>query len=205
MRTVSGDGTYAIRTSSFQSIAELRDIYLTAGNLARPQFSADTEACYIVPIAGEVRFESAATNLSLTPGNVYQIPVRLLEEARFTNMFNEEAINVLVIETRSSVPCDEIRAFSLTLNDMNRMVDAEGSGLVFKVGVYDSRTRDLIKIDHPNSISLCYVINGSFEIAERLLEYKDALLLWDHAEVDFEALSEAAILLHINLTKSVSC
>jgi redox-sensitive bicupin YhaK (pirin superfamily) len=39
------------------------------------------------------------------------------------------------------------------------------------------------------------VIEGAFEVQDRLLHAKDGLAVWDTNEIDFEALSNDAILL----------
>ena len=52
----------------------------------------------------------------------------------------------------------------------------------------------------PNQLSssvLCYAIGGSFEVADRLLNHRDALYFWGAGEITFETLSEESIILFI--------
>jgi hypothetical protein len=52
------------------------------------------------------------------------------------------------------------------------------------------------------SAMMVYIINGSFEVDGRLMEHRDALLVWDTDSIEYEALSEAAIILLIEFSPS---
>ena len=43
------------------------------------------------------------------------------------------------------------------------------------------------------------VINGAFEIQNRLLENRDAIILWEITELEFEALSENALIIFFEI------
>ena len=50
-------------------------------------------------------------------------------------------------------------------------------------------------MQNKNNGIYAFIIEGVFEVQDRLLHTKDALDLWNTDEIDFEALSNGAILL----------
>ena len=66
------------------------------------------------------------------------------------------------------------------------------------IGKYAGRHEDVFSIENPKSDVFVLVIEGAFEVDNRLVETKDALSFSGRTEgIEFEALSEGAILLII--------
>ncbi len=63
------------------------------------------------------------------------------------------------------------------------------------MGKYDGRKKGDYVLKNKNNGVFAFVIEGVFEVHDRLLHAKDALAIWDADEIDFEALSNGAILL----------
>ncbi len=67
------------------------------------------------------------------------------------------------------------------------------------LGLYKLRKKDVFTAKHQSSY-MVFIISGAFEVNDRLLESRDALLI-EHTElIDFEALSDNALMLIIELT-----
>ena len=62
-------------------------------------------------------------------------------------------------------------------------------------GVFDGRREAEYRLENPENGIFAFVINGAFELENRLLEARDGLALWDTDKLELEALSENAILL----------
>lgn len=62
-------------------------------------------------------------------------------------------------------------------------------------GFFDGRQGAAYPLEDLKNGILAYVINGTFELENRLLESRDALAVWNLETVEMEALSENAIIL----------
>lgn len=65
-------------------------------------------------------------------------------------------------------------------------------------GLYELRTKDFLTIDKKNNYMI-FIISGAFEVNDRLLEVREALLIEDTDLIDFEALSSNALIQIIEL------
>jgi quercetin 2,3-dioxygenase len=65
------------------------------------------------------------------------------------------------------------------------------------IGQYGGRSEDIFKLESPKNQVFAYVIDGTFEVQGRLLQANDTLKLWNAVSIDFEALSNDAIILII--------
>lgn len=63
------------------------------------------------------------------------------------------------------------------------------------IGLYDGRKKGNYTLQNPKNGLFTFVANGAFEFENRLLESRDGLSISRITSVDFEALSENAILL----------
>lgn len=78
------------------------------------------------------------------------------------------------------------------LNHFNTISLTTGS---LSIGVFTGRTKGVYPLKPASASAMVYVIHGAFELEDRLLEQNDALLIWNKEKIEFEALSEHAILL----------
>ncbi|KAA5532934.1 pirin family protein [Paenimyroides baculatum] len=65
-------------------------------------------------------------------------------------------------------------------------------------GLYELRTKDFLTIDKKNNYMI-FIISGAFEVNDRLLEAREALLIENTDLIDFEALSNNALIQIIEL------
>lgn len=82
-------------------------------------------------------------------------------------------------------------------NKLNRLFEIE-RGLGF-IGFYDGRKEGFYNLKNSKNGVFVFVIQGAFEIENRLLEAKDGLALKEVSEIEWEALSENAVLLVIEV------
>lgn len=149
----------------------------------------------IFPVAGGILVTDAGSQHQLSPEELYCYSGNNEKEIWIENPYPADTINFLHICINQ--PDGQVAATiaALSITEKNRMVQAMAGCL--KVGVYDSRVKDRITLSPGCNRVFTYVINGSFEVEERLMEYRDGLCLWDVSELEFEALSETAIILVI--------
>ncbi|MDR6465596.1 hypothetical protein [Chryseobacterium sediminis] len=67
------------------------------------------------------------------------------------------------------------------------------------IGLYNGRAEGYYALKESNKSIFGMVINGAFEFQNRLIENRDAILLWDLEELEFEALSENALILFMEI------
>ena len=113
---------------------------------------------------------------------------------------HDESISVLVISIAhlNSGLDDKTELKKITFKGKNEFSSIENLDCL-TIGVFDSRTKGTYKQTATTENILLYTINGTFEVENRLLNQRDCLLLKNKSEIEFEALTEFAILLIIQL------
>lgn len=66
-------------------------------------------------------------------------------------------------------------------------------------GLFSGRAEGFYALQNKECSIFAMVVNGAFEFQNRLLENRDAILLWGINEIDFEALSENAIIFFLEI------
>lgn len=115
-----------------------------------------------------------------------------------TNPYPTETVQYLQIrfkEKTDLLPNSELTAFDISdknkLLTINRNQNYENRILI---GQYDGREEGNFACN-PDKAIFVFVIKGAFEVQNRLLEKRDGLSLRNVTEVEFEALSNQAIIL----------
>lgn len=73
------------------------------------------------------------------------------------------------------------------------------------IGIYQSRSKENYILKNSQNGIFVYVINGAFDVQGRLLEYRDGLSLWNLGEMEFEALSDNAIIIVFEINFNTGC
>lgn len=179
------------------AIAYCHDVILSAGSTIR-YGSGENMLEIVLPVSGAVSYSDVAVTFKpLASGEVLLADNRLPYSLQ--NPYSNSVVNYLQIGLHAKGMCSEMMVRPVNLKKHNEpaslSLDACGAGLYGYVGVYQGRAKgSYILKDQSNGVFI-YIINGAFEVAERLMEYRDGLSLWNTASVDFESLSESGILL----------
>jgi len=193
------EGSHTHRTV-FEQPARLDDVFLQAGaSLAVPPSGLPGQVLVMPVVGGALLTTAMEAERAVLPGSLYAVPAG--ETFTLTNPFEHETVNVLLL--LAPVPaaaCAAVQEWELPLTAKNVLVGPANSAVPVRVGLYDSRVKGTLSALDPTAYALCYVLNGSFEIEDRLVEHRDALLLWETPTIEFEALSETAILLYLEFT-----
>jgi hypothetical protein len=119
----------------------------------------------------------------------------VVDNFKITNPYKEELVNYLYIEFKLKTP-GVIADLDLKQNSLNEIIP----GHHYYIGKYDGRRDDIYKLSGEAAGVFVFVISGAFEVANRLLQSRDGLALWNIKEFDFEALSSDAIVLILEVT-----
>ena len=196
---VEAAGSHVYRTI-FEQQARFDDVFLLPGASCQGDAAGLAGQLLVLPIVGGALLTTAQeTDRALLPGCLYTIPAADVATCTFTNPFEHETVNLLLLYAAvpAAARATAVQEFQLPLTAKNVLVPTKNQALPAQVGVFDSRTKGTIAARSTGGFSLCYVLNGSFEIEDRLAEHRDALLLWETPTIEFEALSETAILFYL--------
>ncbi|MEI9917409.1 MAG: hypothetical protein WDO14_01235 [Bacteroidota bacterium] len=154
--------------------SNLKDETLAAGA------SVEHKNVLLIPLVGDI-----FTTQRLSPGQAQLTS----KEITVTNPYEEELVNYLVIETHLLI--DGIIDFEFDQNELTILFPG------IYIGKYDGRRDDVLRTETKNA--LVFIIAGAFEVQNRLLEPRDGLELSEVTEIEFEALSNEAILLIVDV------
>lgn len=185
----------------------LNDETLGAGNTIFRHIDENTDIL-ILPLVGGVIFrDSFGTESTIgteqigifsgEKGNAYQL----------TNPYKKELVNYLQIWVKGGKkfkPGSAGRDFDFSqrnalipiFGDTELPMHSKTTGFI---GIYDGRKEGVYPLRNPENGLFVFVINGAFEFDNKLIENRDALAIVGAQSVEFEALSENAMLLVIEV------
>lgn len=199
----------------FGALQLLNDDLLKAGHTISMQVESPTDVV-ILPIVGGLEYKSSVGNgfleagqvqiFSLSPGMAYTI----------INPYESELINYIAIWLTNVSPAftpgtQQIQFDLQTKNELLPLFDANSqeptNQQVFRgfIGRYDGREEGIYPLtDQHASGVFVFILSGVFEVQNRLLHERDGLALMgvQNNEVDFEALSNDALLLVLEVPLS---
>lgn len=127
-----------------------------------------------------------------------------------TNPYETDLINFLQLWFINSSPTFQAayHTFSFDLenhkNQLLPLFSIQNGDCQGFIGQYTGRSEDVFKIKNPKNGVFIFIIEGAFEVQNRLLESRDGLALTDVEFVEFEALSNDAILILLEIPLSNS-
>lgn len=193
----------ALSREPFGLLLALNDETLGPGNTIFRHIEENTDIL-IVPLVGALIFRDSFGNentietqqvgiFSGEKGNAYQL----------TNPYSKELVNYLQIWIKGSDVFKTVSAqHEFSLATRNELLPVFGigaseisSGACGYIGLFDGRKEAAYHLQHPDHGIFVFVISGAFECENRLVESRDGLALINVAEIEFEALSDNAMLL----------
>ncbi|HWB64762.1 MAG TPA: hypothetical protein VG603_14700 [Chitinophagales bacterium] len=197
-RVNTGEKSSHVYTSRYHNEIVVNDIFVPAGQSINLGFTGFGQTI-LFPVVGNLPFmKNAEEEKTLSPGDIFSYTEQPGDIITIKNPYADDTINFLQIglKTKQQTLLPEVSTINFT--EKNCLVSAKGNAANIKAGIYDSRVKGTMKLDKDDGSVFAYIINGSFEIDGRLMEYRDGLFEWGLAETEFEALSATAILLLID-------
>jgi hypothetical protein len=182
----------------FGSLKILNEEILAPQHCISRVIKADTNVI-ILPLFGGIEYKD---NFGITEFlRVEQIRTIVAEEDRTVEIFNpyeNENVSFLTIhfqkETQYFKNYFQRSEIDLTIrNKLIRLIETEEA--VCFIGVYDGRKEGFYTLKNSKNGVFTFVVNGAFEVEDRLLEAKDGLSMKNTEVIEWEALSENAVLL----------
>ena len=172
---------------------------------ARKWRVGEGEAILLIPIVGSVEFQTNASDSGIVEaGEIHLITFEKSAAIEVSNPFRTELINFLHIWFSRDTGMAIGRAVSHKFDlDQQRnlivpLVSLNGSMHVSaRIGKFDGRTDCVYSLEDAGNGVFVFVIEGAFEVENRLLQHRDGLILWSTEKIEFESLSNNAIILII--------
>lgn len=172
----------------------LNDDVVKGGHTLRYSFDEDT-VVLLLPVVGTLISRFNAGSVAVEVGQSLLIPVERGEVVHITNPWQEDLINFISVAWRTTV-IKEFMHHSFDLENPNQLTTLQYSDRnVFSIGKFAGRADSTYKMNSTSKGVMVLALEGAFEVQNRLLHPRDALALWNTDEIEFEALSQGAILL----------
>ena len=188
---------------SLGSLQRLNDETLAAGRTITVTADVDT-LVVLLPLVGGVAVTGANESKTVAEAGQVQLHYkRAGESTMITNPYEEELVNYLQLcfQCRHIQPKQALTlAFDID-GEQNNLVELftvmQNERLVAKayIGKLDGRMEATHHLLSETNGVMAFVVQGAFEVENRLLESRDGLAPWNTATVELEALSNDAIIL----------
>jgi len=182
-----------LKEGPFYNLSVVNDETLAGG--ASVQHKVEKEfsmAAVVIPLVGDI-----VTTERISPGQIHF----LRDDFTITNPYKDQLVNYLYLEIKMSVKTDTlISDFDIDSNK-NVMVPLSPDVYIY-IGKFDGRRDGVLDLQKNSSGCFAFVIEGAFEVQNRLLHPRDGLALSNIRQIDFEALSNDAILLIIEVREA---
>jgi len=164
-------------------------------------------AVILIPVVGAIAFEHAPGETEiLEAGQTLVLASETPGSYQITNPYDTALVNFIQIwlknENQDYVIGNQQGYIGLeTHNQLSPIFPLPNGELKMKqgpngyMGKYDGRAEGIYNIQNPASGIFVFIIEGAFEVQNRLMEARDGLTLWNLDQLEFEALSNDAIIL----------
>ncbi|GAB3342515.1 pirin family protein [Larkinella ripae] len=183
----------------FGTLTAFHDDTLLAGESHAIAVAEPTDVLLLPVVGGIELVDSLGESHFLGAGEAMQFTAFPGQEYRLINPFDTEAVNFLQI-WRKADPAhrQNFPVSGFTLENRNQLLalfpTAKPENRVY-VGMYGGRQEGTYWLTNPRKRLFVFILEGAFEVQNRLLHPRDGLALQYLDELEFEALSNDALLL----------
>jgi quercetin 2,3-dioxygenase len=194
----------------FGALLQVNDV--TLAPLESLQVTANFDMCIVlVPTVGVIECWNVVKELVFT-GNACRYMMSEGEELKVKNPLADRLVTYLQFNFKAgSVDfSDHLFAIEPLEKNKNKLVElfstpdisSEQSNSIARIGMYDGRAKDTFLPAGGKNYIFVLILQGAFEVEDRLLEASDGLGIYDCRSMEFEALSNDAIILLIEMQSS---
>lgn len=177
-----------------------------AGGHASTVVVRQSTLLFLIPVVGVVEYtDSEGRAYLLKAGQARTLPLHNGTTVSFSNPYEEGLINFFHCWFTHPAEGSSETFFSVHLecasNSLLPLFTSSHSRETVRcfAGKFDGRQEAELQPTTASSVWLALVVQGAFEINNRLLEGRDGLALWRPSRIEMEALSNEAIVLVIEM------
>lgn len=181
----------------------LNDDTLAAGKSIKLEVG-ENSMLILLPVAGAVEYRDTMGNAGITDAGCLQM-VLLPAGSSYTvtNPYANDLVNFLQVCIKAANVFTEslFQKFSFDLDEhKNYFISSPlETGVVFHIAKLKGRQKATVQFSNNTTTAFAFVIEGAFELEERLLHARDGLALWNSKQAEMEALSNDAIILILEM------
>jgi len=188
--------------AAFQNLFICNDDSVAAGKLNFYLAKANSLHLFM-PITGGIDIVAKNMEFSLETRQVQLLSLEKGEVLEISNPFKNDVSNYLHLGMTNDFVFfkDQLFSFDFEKNP-NKLIDIIfGYKYPFKLsaGIFTDREKGNYKLQEKSNSLFTFIIDGAFEIEGRLVHARDGVTFWDTDDVEFEALSNNAILVNLEL------
>ncbi|SEJ19805.1 hypothetical protein SAMN04487995_3722 [Dyadobacter koreensis] len=195
----------------FGNLQVLNDDTLAAGKSCIMKLEQNTEVI-LIPVVGAVEFHNSLGEPGILEAGQLQIfSAENSMNYEITNPYDKELVSFIQLWLKNDNPnfVAGNQEGTIELDTKNQLVplfSPKDEGLKIQqeayayIGKYGGREEGIYKLKNPENGIFVFIIEGAFEVQNRLMESRDGLSLWNPEELEFEALSNDAIILILELS-----
>jgi quercetin 2,3-dioxygenase len=187
----------------FGNLRVFNDDTLAAGKSLKMQVDENTDVI-LLPLVGAIEYSNSLGESGfLEAGQVQVFSAAKGMEYEVMNPYADELVNFLQIwisgQKEQFTP--KITQNSFDFQDKNQLLPCFCNLAYGMIGKFGGREEGIYQVQHPDTHGVfVFVIEGAFEVQNRLLHPRDGLSLTNVTEIDFEALSNDAIMLILEVS-----
>lgn len=195
----------------FGNLQVFNDDTLAAGKSFKMQLEKNTDVI-LLPVVGAVEYKNSLGETGILEAGQMQIfSAAEGMEYEIVNPYETELVNFIqFFLTNNDNPfTPKIQEIDIDLeirNQLFTLYSLEENGLTTHqesfgyIGKYSGRSEDLYQLKNPENGIFVFIIEGAFEVQNRLMEARDGLSLRNLDQLEFEALSNDAIILILEVS-----
>lgn len=201
-------GNYkAENRNPFGTLQVFNEDTLAAGKSIAMVVEQHTEVI-IIPLSGTLFFkDQSGKEMYVNPGQIQLFSTGQQNSYQISNPFEDDELICFLqiwLYKNETIFTSGLQQFNFDLtadNQMHSIITPRNlhQRSYCSMGKYEGRKKDRYTLQDKKSGVYFFVVAGAFEVQDRLLQAKDGLAIWSTAEVDFEALSNEAILLLLEI------
>jgi hypothetical protein len=154
----------------------------------------------LLPLVGALEIEEGKGELRFVDsGECFRLDMAPDDRFVMTNPYPNQAVSYLqirILTNNISLQEGAVNAFDLSnKNTLIPIFDTAYAQENISIGMYDGRQDGTYSLKSAANNLFIFIIEGAFEVQNRLLEKRDGLSLKNVQNVEFEALSNDAIIL----------
>jgi len=205
-RSFHGFNFGAYQSKHRQPFGRLRvfnDDTLAASKSLKMQVDENTEVI-LLPLVGAIEYRNSLGEAGFVEAGQVQIfSATQGMEYEITNPYPDELVNFLQIWLTGNEQAftPSLIHHSFNFQQKNQLHPLLSTQTKAYIGQFGGREEGVYDVQHPDRHGICvFVIEGAFEVQNRLLHPRDGLALQGVDTVEFEALSNDAILLLLEVS-----
>lgn len=183
-----------LKTLNDETLAEGASLTYTTGSSVQ---------VVILPLVGTCVADSELVSARIDPGQIFQFLLPEGSSVHITNPYKTEQVNFLYLEFNApKFTYPETKAFDID-SHLNQLIIVEDNNeYKLSIGNYLGRNEYEVSFEQEAKNIFACVIEGAFEVNNRLLHRRDGLALRNTEVFEFESLSNNAIILIIEFQKT---